>query len=79
MPVQGERSRRRRAKINKIESFCVWLFSTLLKVSETFRVDLALELLRDVVCKFFALLCFIFWGAASIPYAQAAILNLPHP
>ena len=33
----------------------------------------------DVVWKLFALHCFVFLGAASIPYAQAAILNLPHP
>ena len=34
-------------------------FSTLLKVSGSFSADLALELQRDVVCKLFALLCFV--------------------
>ena len=29
--------------------------------------------------KLFAFVCFVFHGAAPIPYVQAAILNLPHP
>ena len=56
--------------MNKIKILCL-VFSTLLRVNETYKVD--------VVCKLFALLCFIFLGAAPIHYAQMAILNLPHP
>ena len=55
------------------------VFLTLLKVSGTYKVDLTLEQLRDVVYKLFALLCFVFLGAAPILYVQVAILNLPHP
>ena len=44
-------------------NFC-FVFSTLLKVSGAFRVDLALEKLRTVACKLFALVCFVFLGAA---------------
>ena len=39
------------------------VFSTLIKVSGTNRVDLALEYQREVVCKLFELLCFIFGGS----------------
>ena len=55
--------------------------STLIKVSETYTVDLATEHPRDVVYKHFGFVCFVFHGAAPIPYVhvQAAILNLPHP
>ena len=55
------------------------VFSIATKVSRSYTVDLAIEYPRDVVCKFFALLCFVFHEAAPIPYGQAAILNLPHP
>ena len=34
---------------------------------------------RDAVHKLSAFVRFAFHGAASIPYIQAAILNLPHP
>ena len=34
---------------------------------------------RNVVCKLFVFLCFVFHGAAPIPYVQTAILNLLHP
>ena len=71
---QKERERR----WTKLKFLCL-VFSTLLNDSRTFRVDLALEQLRDVVCKLFALLCFVFLWAAPIPYVQAAILNLPDP
>ena len=43
-------------------------FSTLLKVSVTYKVVLAIELQRDVVCTLLFLLCFIFLGAVPIPY-----------
>lgn len=55
------------------------VFATLRAVSGTNRVALSLEYLRDVVRKLFAILCFVFLGAALIPYVQAAILNLPCP
>ena len=32
-----------------------------------------------VVCKLFALLCFVFLGAAPMPYVLAPILILSHP
>ena len=64
--------------MNKIDFFAFG-FSALLKVSGTCRVDLAIEKPREVVCRRFALLCFVFLGAAPIPYVQAAILNLLHP
>ena len=48
------------------------------KVSKTYGVGLAIEQQRDVFCK-----CLhssaLFYGAVPIPYAQEAILNLPHP
>ena len=47
-------------------------------VSQTYRVDLAIEQQRDVVCKLFSLVYFIFQGAAPMPYVQVVILNLPH-
>ena len=50
--------------------FSALVFSTLLKVSETFTVDLALELQREVVCALFGLLYFVFLIAAPIPYVQ---------
>ena len=53
-------------------------FLTLLNVTGTFGIDLALEKLSKVICKLFELPCFIFLGAPLIPYVQAAILNLPH-
>ena len=59
--------------------FQVWFFSTLIKASRTIRVDLALEQQKDVVCKLFSPLCFVFVGTAPIPYVQAAVLNLPDP
>ena len=40
--MPGKEHRRTRKKMNKIETF-VLVFSTLLKVSGTYRVDLALE------------------------------------
>ena len=56
--------------MNKIGALQVWfslVFSTLLKVRGTFRVGLALEYQREVVCKLFELLCFVFLGVAPIP------------
>ena len=55
------------------------VFSTLMKVSGTYRVVLAIQKPRDVLCKPFAFVCFFFHGAPPMPYVQAAILNLPHP
>ena len=60
-------------------TFSRLVFSALLKVSGTYRVDLAIEWPREVVYRHFAFLCFVFLGAAPIPYVQAAILNLLHP
>ena len=60
--------------MNKIDIF-VFGFWALLKVSGTYRVDLAIEQLREVVCRHFALLCFVFLGAAPIPYVQVAIIK----
>ena len=54
------------------------VFSNFMKVSGTYTVDLAIEKPRDVVYKHFGFVCFVFHGAAPIPYLQAAILNLPH-
>ena len=45
-------------------SFYVLVLLTLLKVSGTYRVDLAIE--QQIVCKLFELLCFIFWE--FVPY-----------
>ena len=42
--------RKKRKRKNKIEILCLVLFN-LLKVSGTFRVDLALEQQREVSCK----------------------------
>ena len=48
--------------------------------SGTYKVDLAIEQQRDVVCLYvFALLCSIFLGAVPIPHVFVAILNLPNP
>ena len=46
------------------------VFSNIIKVSGTYMytVDLAIESPRDVVYKFFAFTCFVFHGAAPIPY-----------
>ena len=51
------------------------VFSNGIKVSGTFTVDLAIEKPRDVVYKYFAFVCFVFHGAAPIPYVQAGILK----
>ena len=72
--------KKERTKKNNKEDEQNWLFprlvfSALLKVSGTYRVDLAIEWPREVVCRLFALLCFFFLGAAPIPYVQAAILK----
>ena len=55
-------------KVNEVEIFSFG-FSALLKVSGTFGVDLhvTLEYQREVACKFFELLCFVFLRAAPIP------------
>ena len=70
--------KKEKEKMNKIETF-MFGFLDLVKGCRTYKVNLALEQLWDVVHKVFALLCFIFLGAAPIPYVQEAILNLPHP
>ena len=62
----------------KEEKFSCSAFLSLRKVSRTYRVDLAIEQQKDVVCKLLAFLCFVFHGAAPVPYVQAAILNLLH-
>ena len=65
--------------MNKIKIVVFGFLHLVKKVSGTYRVDLALKRLRDVVCKHFELLCLVFHGAAPIPYAQAATMNLLHP
>ena len=67
-----------RNKTNKIEFF-TFGFLTLIKVSRTHSVDLAIEQPRDEVYKLFAFVCFVFHGSSPIPYVQVAIMNLPHP
>ena len=62
--------------MNKIKIFTHG-FLELDKVSGTYTVDSAIEQPRDVVYKNFAFICFVFCGAAPIPYVQVAILNLP--
>ena len=51
--------------------FSCLIFATLSKVSGTYGVYLAI----DVASKLFVFLCFVFHGAASMPYVhvQAAI------
>ena len=65
--------------MNKIEILRV-VFSNLIEVSGNYTVDLAIELPRDVAytCNLFALVCFVYHGAAPIPYVQAAISYLLH-
>ena len=53
--------------MNKTEILCL-VFSKLKNVIGTLGVHLALDQQRDVVCEFFALLCFVLLGAAPIPY-----------
>ena len=65
--MEEERKEGRKKKMNKLKIFRFG-FLTLLKVSGTFGVDLALEKQREVVCKLFEVLCFVFLGAAPIPY-----------
>ena len=78
MPAEEETRRKNKEEDEKIEISRL-AFSTLLKLSETFRIDLTLEKQRDIGCKLVALLCFVFQETALIPYVQAAILTLPHP
>ena len=61
-----------RKMTNKFNIFMFGLLE-LVKVSRIKKVDLAIEYQGDVVCvcKLFAILSFVFLGAAS--------LNLPHP
>ena len=47
------------------------VFSNGIKVSGTYTLDLAIEQPRDVVYMHFAFICFVFHGAAPIPYVQA--------
>ena len=55
------------------------VFSSLIKVSLIHTIDLTVDYPRDVVHKYFGLVCFVFYGVAFILYAQAAIVNLPNP
>ena len=57
--------------MNKIEIFTHG-FLELDKVSGIYTVHLGIEYPRDVVYKRFAFVCFVFHGAAPIPYVQAA-------
>ena len=52
-------------------------YSSVLKVSGTYKVNLTFELQMEVVSRLFELLYFTFQGSAPIPYVHAAILNLP--
>ena len=54
--------------MNKIDFFALGFFDLVKGYTGTYRVDLAIEYPRDVVCTLFALLCFVFLGAAPIPY-----------
>ena len=77
--VEEEEERKEEDKRNR--NFVCLVFSTLLKISRTYTVGSRVEQQRDAVCKLFELLCFVFLGAAPIPYCmyvQAAILNVPH-
>ena len=71
-----ERKKERRLERLKISRL---VFSTLIKVSGIYRVDLAIESPKEVVYKLFVFVCFVFYGAAPIPYVQMTILNLAHP
>ena len=62
---QKEERKKEERRLTK-SKFWSLVFSTLLKVSSTFRVDLALEYQRDVACKLFALLCWFLFG--NCPY-----------
>ena len=62
--------------MNKIENLWVVFLSTI-KFSRSYTVDLAIEQPRDIVYMLYVLLFFVFRWAASIPYIQAVILNLP--
>ena len=44
----------------------------MLKVSRTYRVDLAIEYRRDVVCRLLYSSALFFLGAAPTPYVEAA-------
>ena len=50
------------------------VFSSLIKVVRTFKVVLEIEKPRDVVYKHFTFVCFVFHGAAPIPYVEAYFL-----
>ena len=63
--------------MSKIEIF-TFGFLTLRKVNGAYRVHLAIQQQKDVVCKLFAFLCLVFQGAPPIPYVQADSLNLSH-
>ena len=59
----------------------MFVFSTLLKLSGTYSIDLAIKQLRHVTCLYgfcTPLLCF-FLAAAPIPYVQVATLNVSIP
>ena len=62
-----KQERKRRKKMNKIEIFKFGIFK-LVKGSGTSGVDIALEYQREIVCKAFELLCFIFLGVVPLPY-----------
>ena len=64
--------------MNKIEIFACG-FLNLIQVTGTYMVDLANGITKDVFHKHFAIVCFVFCGAALIRYVQVAILNLSHP
>ena len=68
------RKKRRRKKKKEDEQnqiFQVGFSRLLLRLAEL-RVHLATEYQTDVVCKLFSPLCFVYHGAAPIPYVQAA-------
>ena len=73
MPGKGRKKKERRPTKSK---FLCLVISTLLKVSGTNRIDLALEQQREVVRKLLNCSAAFFLGAAPIPYIQVAILNL---
>ena len=50
----------------KKERLCLG-FLTMLEVSGSYKVDLAIEQQRDVLCKLFELLCFVLLQATPVP------------
>ena len=76
--LQKKEEEEEERKMNKPKFSC-WVFSTLLKVSGTFKSRFSIRIAKGYCLYAFALVCFVFLGAAPILYVQAAKLNLTHP